>query len=64
MPLDPYITCFDWERGSENRDAISIDIWEGLVLDGFALEQDTYWWVAAKNKGLVKSEELGCGMLL
>ena len=59
MPVDPHVTHFDWERGSENGDAISVDVRKELVLNGFTLEQDAYRWVTAKNEGLVEPEKLG-----
>ena len=56
--FNPHIAHFCWEGGGENRDTISVDIFERLVLDGFTLKQDAYRRVSAKDKGLVETKEL------
>jgi len=64
MSSDTHVTHFYREGGGENRDAISVDFRERLVFDRITLEQDTYWWVATKDKGLIESKELGCHTLV
>ena len=64
MSLDDHLRLqLDVRRGGKNRETISVNFREGLVIDYITAEQDAYWWVTAEHIGLVVSKESCCGEL-
>jgi len=60
VPLDPHVLHLHGEGGGEHRDAIPLEVREGLVLDLFPLEQDAQGGVAAEDGVVVVAPVSRC----